>query len=755
MGIATRLTSNGTYLVNSAGQAGGFDEFTGAPVVDSSLVLWLDAAQTTSYPGSGTTWTDLSGVGNTGTLVNSPTFNSIAGGGSLVFNGTNNYVNCGNSASLNITGSITVDAWVYFTSLTNSGDLSLVSKYSNAGGAANQAWVLWKATADYRTYGPGGAGGPNINEFAFIATSAGNFSGGVIGTGQQVVVNTWYNVVGVYISSSDTMQLYVNGVLMKSAVRTGQTAGVLATGARNVLIGGTVDDNARWVQGNIPSVKIYNRNLTAIEVQKNYNALAPRYGLTTISTATSQIRTTTSTVYAGSFDEVTYSSTTPAIYNLAIYTEQFDNGFWGSQAGLTVTTNSIASPIGDLTADTLIADGTQTGYLSPNAITINSGTTYTFSCYFKAGTQASVLILLYGVYFNSGGSNLAKTFNLSTGVITQPGGTVTPSGFGIVDIGNGWYRCWISQTATASTTNPGQPIRLGAATGNLYAWGYQVEVVPTPSAPKIYQGIAAANTLVPTNFAKREASDGSIYVTGTYDEWTGAPIVDSSLKLWLDAGQTTSYPGTGTTWTDLSGNGNTGTLVNSPTYSSTNGGSIVFNGSTNYVELGDVLDLGTNDMTINAWVSLNTAFSSAGYIVSKARAAGQNYRFGFYVDSTKRIATFFQGNGGADIAPLGNDVLLTNTFYMVTTVISRSSGISMFVNSNIQSLTGSSTISQWNSLDFQSNNPFRIGSYTAADNVSVSVPFNGNVSNVQLYNRALTRDEITTNFNALRGRYGL
>lgn len=223
-------------------------------------------------------WADLSRNGNNGTLTNSPTY-SGANGGSLVFNGTNNYVNCGNSASLNITGSITVDAWVYFTSLTNSGDLSLVSKYSNAGGATNQAWLIWKATADYRTYGPGGAGGPNTNEFAFIATSAGNFSGGVIGTGQQVVVNTWYNVVGVYISSSDTMQLYVNGVLMKSAVRTGQTAGVLATGSRNVLIGGTVEDNNRWVQGNIPAVKIYNRALAAAEIQQNFNALRGRFGI--------------------------------------------------------------------------------------------------------------------------------------------------------------------------------------------------------------------------------------------------------------------------------------------------------------------------------------------------------------------------------------------------------------------------------------------------------------------------------------------
>ena len=60
-------------------------------LVMNGLVLALDAANPKSYPGSGTTWTDLSGRGNTGTLTNGPTYSS-ANGGSLVFDGTNDYV---------------------------------------------------------------------------------------------------------------------------------------------------------------------------------------------------------------------------------------------------------------------------------------------------------------------------------------------------------------------------------------------------------------------------------------------------------------------------------------------------------------------------------------------------------------------------------------------------------------------------------------------------------------------------------------
>ena len=60
-------------------------------------------------------------------------------------------------------------------------------------------------------------------------------------------------------------------------------------------------------------------------------------------------------------------------------------------------------------------------------------------------------------------------------------------------------------------------------------------------------------------------------------------IVTDGLVLLLDAGNTKSYPGTGTTWTDISRNGNNGTLTNGPTFDSANGGSLVFDGVDDYV----------------------------------------------------------------------------------------------------------------------------------------------------------------------------
>jgi hypothetical protein len=226
--------------------------------------------------------------------------------------------------------------------------------------------------------------------------------------------------------------------------------------------------------------------------------------------------TNNGTLYVnGIFDETSFSSTNPAIYNLVTYTEQFDNVVWAPTAALTITPNSINSPVGTLTADTLTGDGVTIGYFARGAIPFVAGTTYTFSCYFKAGTQSTVLILLYGVYFNSGGANIGGQFNLSTG--STAGSSTTA--YGMTAVGNGWYRCWVSQICTASTANVNQLIRLGSVTGNLYAWGYQVEVASTPSAPTTYQGVAAAGTLVAPGFVTRTTAN-TVYVTNIFDEVT-------------------------------------------------------------------------------------------------------------------------------------------------------------------------------------------------------------------------------------------
>ena len=95
----------------------------------------------------------------------------------------------------------------------------------------------------------------------------------------------------------------------------------------------------------------------------------------------------------------------------------------------------------------------------------------------------------------------------------------------------------------------------------------------------------------------------------------GPKIVTSGLVLCLDAANKRSYPGTGTTWTDLSGNSNNGTLTNGPTFSAGNQGSIVFDGTNDYAYQSLFTNAITTTLTFDVWVKFSDAGSSGRYII--------------------------------------------------------------------------------------------------------------------------------------------
>jgi hypothetical protein len=243
----------------------------------------------------------------------------------------------------------------------------------------------------------------------------------------------------------------------------------------------------------------------------------------------------------------------------------------------------------------------------------------------------------------------------------------------------------------------------------------------------------------------------------TVGNWRGPNIVKDGLVLYLDAGSPNSYINgiSGTSWKDISGNSNNGTLTNGPIFNSENGGSIVFDGVDDVTDFGDILDMGTNSITINIWIKLPTTPNPDAYILSKSRAAAQNYRYGFFLTNSRKLGFFIQGNGGLDIFPNGNSNLTSNLWYMATVVVDRGSTIKIYLNSILETLTGNATISQWNGLDFQSNNPFRVGSYTTSNNTGLTALFKGNIALTQMYNRALSDTEILQNYNASKTLFGL
>lgn len=224
----------------------------GASIVRNGLVLHLDAANPKSYSGNGTTWSDLSGVGNSGTLVNGVAYSNV-NNGSMIFDGTNDYVDCGNTTSLSAIGgttNITVSVWAYYTAYGGGGQpYSVMTVKGNP-----WTWLLENPSNTFRFRITAGVADVNVAD-----TSSHS-------------LNTWYNVVGTYDGSN--MRIYVNGFLKNTKIQTG----TLAANTETAKIG-TFQGTNYNLTGRISSISIYNKALTAAEVNQNFEALRGRYSI--------------------------------------------------------------------------------------------------------------------------------------------------------------------------------------------------------------------------------------------------------------------------------------------------------------------------------------------------------------------------------------------------------------------------------------------------------------------------------------------
>ena len=229
-------------------------------MIQDGLVLALDAADRNSYPGSGTTWGDMSGNNNTSTLTNGPTFNS-ANGGSIVFDGTNDFSTSPDSTSLRPT-SFSIDTWFRPTSF--SAFNTVVVKSFNG-----PPW-----TDPYLSY--------MIRiETNGTVLSCGTSTGGTyrsLGVSYTFSTNTIYNIVFTFNSSTGAAIAYVNGSVLSF---TTHTAGAISYSSAPVLIGASYGTNpvGEFFAGNIYNVKVYNTILTAANITQNYNSLKSRFNL--------------------------------------------------------------------------------------------------------------------------------------------------------------------------------------------------------------------------------------------------------------------------------------------------------------------------------------------------------------------------------------------------------------------------------------------------------------------------------------------
>lgn len=272
----------------------------------------------------------------------------------------------------------------------------------------------------------------------------------------------------------------------------------------------------------------------------------------------------------------------------------------------------------------------------------------------------------------------------------------------------------------------------------------------------VYAGELDEVTISGGAVAKREINTGVLQVKNIFDEFTGAPIVDSSLTLWLDAGQPTSYSGSGSTWTDLSSSVNNATLTNSPTFSSvTNGGAFAFNGTTNYISLANpqasaqtpltgygFTGASNSTFTLEIWIKTSQVAGSVSYNAPGliSRDSGDIYSNLTLYDGY----VYFTHYDGAWQSNLKSTTMVSNNVWHQVVYVNNSNDTgSIYIDGNVE-VTGSSSVVS--------------GNYFAPNNIGWGYSgqyFSGSVGSVKFYSRVLSSDEITTNFNALRNRYGI
>jgi len=220
----------------------------GPDIIEDGLVFCLDAANINSYPKSGTTWSDLVGANN-GTLTNGPTFDT-GNGGSIVFDGSDDRVDCTSPPEINSISEITMIAWV---------------RYSGVGYYPKIMSRGHKAATDFLR-------GSNNNQLNFYYANNSQTTDSDYFSGTTGSINLSSGWICVAITSGSVVKFYKNSDLV-------YTSGSVTTntGTGSTLVLGNMPGGGRNFNGKMSVAMVYNRVLSADEIRQNYEATVGRY----------------------------------------------------------------------------------------------------------------------------------------------------------------------------------------------------------------------------------------------------------------------------------------------------------------------------------------------------------------------------------------------------------------------------------------------------------------------------------------------
>jgi len=659
----TATAPNGAHTLSARARDSAGNTALAANVgvtVSNSAPSGLLAAYSFSE-GSGTTVSDSSGNNIKGTIVGATWTAAGRYGSGLSFNGTSSYVDLGNPAALQLTGSMTAEAWIK-AAANPPDDGEIVAKSNGTG------WQL-KTSPDT---------GPHT--FAAQVSPPTGKNAQRYSTTVRAL-NTWYHVAGVYDASARTLSTYVNGVLDNGSLR-GTVAASQVNQNVNVNIGRRT--GGFYFNGVIDELRIYNRALSAAEIQSDMNS--------PIGSGTPP-DTTAPTV----------SLTAPAA--------------GASLSGTVAVTASATDNVGVVGVQFLL-DGANLG-----AEVTGAGPSYTFN--WNTTTAATGTHTLSARARDAAG-NAATAATVSVSVSRD----TTPPAVSLIAPADGDTLAG-TVAVTASATDD-----VGVAGVQFLLDGANLGAEVTGAGPTYtlnWNTTTAGNGTHPLAARARDAS-GNTAITSS---------VNVTLSNTVSSGLLAAYSfnqGSGTTAADSSGNGITGTLSGA-TWAAAGeyGGALSFNGTSNYVDLGNPTALqNTGSMTWAAWVNATGNPPDDGQIVAKSNDAS-GWQFKTSPDTGLETFGVKVSGSTSSAQRYSKTVRALNTWYHVAAVYNAATAtLDIYVNGVLDNgvLRGAIPSSQAPTT-LNVNIGRRSGGYY----------FKGLIDEVRIYNRALSQAEIQTIMN--------
>ena len=694
-----------------------------ANLVTSGLILHLDSGNSSSYSGTGTTWTDLSGNGRNTTLYNGSSYSSLDGG-KIVFDGIDDYAEVSNPPMFG-SGDFSVEVWFKRKESTLYWDGSyLISKWSSGANAYWNEWSLGFGDSQSSSYGN------NLN-FSLEAQGGGFY--GI--TSDEILINTWYQAV--IVREGGTLKMYINGTLRTTSTPSISYYGALGTksinpAGRKLRI--NRQDNTDSLQGNIevPIVRIYNKALTLLEVGQNYLNNKGRFGMLDNPQILNNLIL--------DINPSLYVANSPTLINPANVGNNIK--VWGNE------TDPTSAPIWNKKWFTF--DG------------INDYLEIKDAKPFMFGTQSfsiSTWTKMKTANFGWNGGLVNKWF---TGA--SPGANNWATGMADYNV----LKPSFSIDSNGTFYSVSSPDNL-----SINVW-YHVVAVRDSVSLKIYVDGVLKGTNSPTGFSSRSITNyiqplyigkvgvgsNSLMDSGrsqiynkalTFDEISSLYntqsldfIKSSGLVFHVDPYYPSSYSGTGTRIYDISGSGYYGDFTNGAVYATASNGVVRFDGVDDYINTNVQYSVPAGgNFTIGVW------FKGVGHLNTTNDVLVMNYSgtpvgWAIYQGMNGKFLAFSRDNNSNDSTYLYSTTT-TNTNQWFYGVYKKSGNtFSLYVNGVLE------TTSTSNLGAITITNNMRIGNHP-----SVSQPYNGSIGNVQVYNRSLTDSEILHNFNSSKSRFGL